>query len=114
MGFDSQVMPTPLSNFETLKKSKAKLNTGRTQQEKDEKEEMLTFKNLKYDERKDIRFDVFLNAEANSNWNKLDRAKFAGSYTNFPHFHGDASKPPITTVQQFQQAIITSCLRKLA
>ncbi|KAF3639198.1 Polyphenol oxidase F, chloroplastic [Capsicum annuum] len=133
MGFDYLHMPTPWRNYKLVKKSKTKLNarllppttkifpiakldkvisfsvqrltSGRTQQEKDAKEEMLTFKNLRYDVRKQMRFDVFINAEENSNWNELNRAEFSGSYTNLPHIQRNQSEPHITTIKNFQLAI---------
>ncbi|XP_016491686.2 polyphenol oxidase E, chloroplastic-like [Nicotiana tabacum] len=133
MGYDFQAMPTPWRNFKPLKKSKSKVNarsvqsatqtfpiakidkpitfsikretSGRTQQEKDAKEEMLTFLELNIDQRKHIRFDVFINADANSNWHELDRAEFAGSYTALPHVHSDPTKPHVAPVAKFQLAI---------
>lgn len=66
---------------------------------------MLTFLELNIDQRKHIRFDVFINADANSNWHELDRAEFAGSYTALPHVHSDPTKPHVAPIAKFQLAI---------
>ncbi|KAH0642706.1 hypothetical protein KY289_033680 [Solanum tuberosum] len=117
MGYAYEPMPTPWRNFKPKTKASAgkKVNTSsippvsqvfplakldkaisfsinrpassRTQQEKNEQEEMLTFDNIKYDNREYMRFDVFLNVDNNVNANELDKAEFAGSYTSLPHVH---------------------------
>nr|AFJ79642.1 chloroplast polyphenol oxidase [Solanum melongena] len=116
MGYDYAPMPTPWRNFKPITKASvgkvdtsslppvsqvfplAKLDkaisfsinrpaSSRTQQEKNEQEEMLTFNNIKYDNRNYVRFDVFLNVDSNVNADELDKAEFAGSYTNLPHVH---------------------------
>ncbi|XP_059275389.1 polyphenol oxidase E, chloroplastic-like [Lycium ferocissimum] len=116
MGYDYAPMPTPWRNFKPIRKSTTgKVNTSslppasqvfplakldkaisfsidrpassRTQQEKTEQEEMLTFNKIQYDDRKYIRFDVFLNVDKNVNADELDKAEFAGSYTSLPHVH---------------------------
>ncbi|CAN4128292.1 unnamed protein product [Withania somnifera] len=107
MGYDYAPMPTPWRNFKpTRKATTGKANTGalppaskvfplakldrtisfsitrpassRTQQEKNEQEEMLTFNKIQYDDRQ-----YTVNAD------ELDKAEFAGSYTSLPHVHGD-------------------------
>nr|AFJ79640.1 chloroplast polyphenol oxidase [Solanum melongena] len=116
MGYDYAPMPRPWRNFKPITKASvgkvdtsslppvsqvfplAKLDkaisfsinrpaSSRTQQEKNEQEEMLTFNNIKYDNRNYVRFDVFLNVDSNVNADELDKAEFAGSYTNLPHVH---------------------------
>ncbi|CAN4128291.1 unnamed protein product [Withania somnifera] len=118
MGYDYAPMPTPWRNFKpTRKATTGKANTGalppaskvfplakldrtisfsitrpassRTQQEKNEQEEMLTFNKIQYDDRQYVRFDVFLNVDKTVNADELDKAEFAGSYTSLPHVHGD-------------------------
>ncbi|XP_055820805.1 catechol oxidase B, chloroplastic-like [Solanum dulcamara] len=120
MGYDYAPMPTPWRNFKPIRKATAgKANTGaippvskvfpltkldraisfsinrpsssRTQQEKNEKEEILTFNNVKFDDTQYIRFDVFLNVDKTVNADELDKAEFAGSYTSLPHVHGDST-----------------------
>ncbi|NP_001312700.1 polyphenol oxidase E, chloroplastic-like [Nicotiana tabacum] len=132
MGFDYAPMPTPWRNFKPIRKSNAgKVNlssvppaskvfplskldraisfsidrpsSSRTQQEKNEQEEMLTFNNIKYDDSKYIRFDVFLNVDKTVNADELDKAEYAGSYTSLPHVHGD-NVSHVTSVT-FQLAI---------
>uniref|UniRef100_M1BMS5 catechol oxidase n=1 Tax=Solanum tuberosum TaxID=4113 RepID=M1BMS5_SOLTU len=61
--------------------------TSRSQKDKDEKEEVLIFKGLKYDTSIYISFDVFLNEDEDVNTNELDKVEFAGSYVNLPHVH---------------------------
>ncbi|KAM3270972.1 polyphenol oxidase B, chloroplastic [Capsicum chacoense] len=63
--------------------------TARTQDDKNEKEEMLTFNNIKYDNTKYIRFDVYLNMDKDNvmNSNNINVIEFAGSYTSLPHVH---------------------------
>ncbi|KAK4364837.1 hypothetical protein RND71_016195 [Anisodus tanguticus] len=115
-------MPTPWRNFKpTRKTTTGKVNTdslrpvsqvfplakldkaisfsinrpasSRTQKEKNEQEEMLTFNGVKYDDREYIRFDVLINAEKTVNANELelelDKVEFAGSYTSLPHVHAN-------------------------
>ncbi|PHT58706.1 Polyphenol oxidase F, chloroplastic [Capsicum baccatum] len=101
---DPDFLNAELFFYDENKKS-YRVKVRRTQQEKDAKEEMLTFKNLRYDVRKQMRFDVFINAEENSNWNELNRAEFSGSYTNLPHIQRNQSEPHITTIKNFQLAI---------
>ncbi|WMV43056.1 hypothetical protein MTR67_036441, partial [Solanum verrucosum] len=60
---------------------------SRSQKDKDEKEEVLIFKGLKYDTSKYISFDVFLNEDEDVNTNELDKVEFAGSYVNLPYVH---------------------------
>ncbi|XP_049378452.1 polyphenol oxidase E, chloroplastic-like [Solanum stenotomum] len=67
-------------------------NTSRSQKDKDEKEEVLIFKGLKYDTSKYIRFDVFLNEDEDVNTDELDKVEFAGSYVNLPHVHAHNKK----------------------
>nr|QLG20179.1 chloroplast polyphenol oxidase precursor [Solanum melongena] len=126
MGYDYAPMPTPWRNFKPkTKASSGKANTSafppasqvfplakmdkvitfsikrpassRTQQEKNEKEEMLTFNNIKYDNREYVRFDVFLNVDNNVNANELDKAEFAGSYTSLPHVHRASQTDHVAT-----------------
>ncbi|CAN4076457.1 unnamed protein product [Withania somnifera] len=126
MGYDYAPMPTPWRNFKPTRKvtsgkaitsslppaSKvfplAKLDrtisfsinrpaSSRTQQEKTEQEEMLTFNKVQYDDRQYVRFDVFLNVDKTVNADELDKAEFAGSYTSLPHVHGD-NKTHVTSV----------------
>ncbi|XP_049361826.1 polyphenol oxidase B, chloroplastic [Solanum verrucosum] len=133
MGYDYAPMPTPWRNFKPkTKASVGKVNTttlppvnkvfpltkmdkaisfsinrpasSRTQQEKNEQEELLTFDNIKYDNRGYIRFDVFLNVDNNVNANELDKAEFAGSYTSLPHVHRVGENDHTATVT-FQLAI---------
>ncbi|KAH0648329.1 hypothetical protein KY285_033577 [Solanum tuberosum] len=66
--------------------------TSRSQKDKDEKEEVLIFKGLKYDTNKYIRFDVFLNEDEDMNTDELDKVEFAGSYVNLPHVHAHNQK----------------------
>ncbi|PHU29004.1 Polyphenol oxidase F, chloroplastic [Capsicum chinense] len=61
--------------------------TSRSQQEKDEKEEILKFKGIKHDNKEYLRFDVFLNADKTVNTDELDKIEYAGSYTSLPHAH---------------------------
>ncbi|PHU29006.1 Polyphenol oxidase F, chloroplastic [Capsicum chinense] len=118
MGYDYAPMPTPWRNFKPIRKTTTgKVNTAslppaskvfplakldraisfsinrpassRTQQEKNEQEEMLTFNKIQYDDRQYVRFDVFLNVDKTVNADELDKAEFAGSYTSLPHVHGD-------------------------
>ncbi|KAL3330692.1 hypothetical protein AABB24_034485 [Solanum stoloniferum] len=133
MGYDYKPMATPWRNFKPKTKASAgKVNTSsippvsqvfplakldkaisfsinrptssRTQQEKNAQEEMLTFNSIRYDNRGYIRFDVFLNVDNNVNANELDKAEFAGSYTNLPHVHRAGETNHIATVD-FQLAI---------
>ncbi|CAN4128293.1 unnamed protein product [Withania somnifera] len=116
MGYDYAPMATPWRNFKPKEKitdgkvktsslrpaSKvfpiAKLDrtiafsikrpaSSRTQQEKKEKEEMLTFSYIRYDNREYIRFDVFLNVDDSVDATFLNKKEFAGSYTSLPHVH---------------------------
>ncbi|KAJ8526649.1 hypothetical protein K7X08_029126 [Anisodus acutangulus] len=118
MGYDYTPMATPWRNFKPIRKTTTgKVNTGslppvsqvfplvkldkaisfsinrpgssRTQQEKNDQEEILTFNGVKYDDREYIRFDVFLNADKTVNANELDKVEFAGSYTSLPHIHAN-------------------------
>ncbi|KAJ8555298.1 hypothetical protein K7X08_012794 [Anisodus acutangulus] len=121
MGYDYAPMPTPWRNFKpTRKTTTGKVNTdslrpvsqvfplakldkaisfsinrpasSRTQKEKNEQEEMLTFNGVKHDDREYIRFDVLINAEKTVNANELenvDKVEFAGSYTSLPHVHAN-------------------------
>ncbi|XP_055820809.1 polyphenol oxidase B, chloroplastic-like [Solanum dulcamara] len=115
MGYEYAPMPTPWLNFKPKTKSVGKVDTSllppaskvfplhkmvkricfsinrpalsRTQQEKNEQEEMLTFNCIKYDNRKYIRFDVYLNVDKNVDADRLDKAEFAGTYSSLPHVH---------------------------
>ncbi|KAF3636190.1 Polyphenol oxidase B, chloroplastic [Capsicum annuum] len=133
MGYDYAPMPTPWRNFKPKRKTTdGKVNIGslppaskvfpltkldkpisfsinrpassRTQQAKNEQEEMLTLFNIKFDNRQHIRFDVFLNVDKNVNADELDKTEFAGSYTSLPHVHGPNQTNHIATVV-FQLAI---------
>ncbi|KAM3286364.1 polyphenol oxidase B, chloroplastic [Capsicum chacoense] len=138
MGYDYAPMPTPWRNFrpELKKATTGKANTaslpkaeeifpiakldkaisfsitrpatGRTRDEKNQKEELLTFNYIKYDDRKYIRFDVFLNVDdkknINANLNEINKIEFAGSYTNLPHVH-KADDTDHTASATFQVAI---------
>ncbi|PHT58544.1 hypothetical protein CQW23_00907 [Capsicum baccatum] len=133
MGYDYAPMPTPWSNIKPIRKTTTgKVNTGslpttsqvfplaqidkavsfsinrpassRTQQEKNEQEEMLTFNYVPYDDRKYVKFDVFLNMDKNVNTNELDKVEFAGSYTSLPHVHTDNNASHSASVT-FQLAI---------
>ncbi|WMV43054.1 hypothetical protein MTR67_036439 [Solanum verrucosum] len=130
MGYDYAPSPTPWRNFKPNKKSSAgKLDTSlvppaskifpifkldvntsfsldrpassRTQVEKDNKEEILTFSFIKYDNREYIRFDVYLNADKNVKPEDLNQAEYAGSYTSLPHTHkpGDDDHVSSATLQ---------------
>ncbi|XP_055820807.1 polyphenol oxidase B, chloroplastic-like [Solanum dulcamara] len=130
MGYDYAPMPTPWRNFKPkTKATDGKVNTSslspaskvfplakldkaisfsinrptssRTQQEKNEQEEMLKFNEIKYDNREYIRFDVFLNVDKNVNADELDKAEFAGSYTSLPHVHraGDTNHVATATLR---------------
>ncbi|XP_049378238.1 polyphenol oxidase E, chloroplastic-like [Solanum stenotomum] len=66
--------------------------TSRSQKDKDEKEEVLIFKGLKYDTSKYISFDVFVNEDENVNTDELDKVEFAGSCVNLPHVHAHNKK----------------------
>ncbi|KAK4364840.1 hypothetical protein RND71_016198 [Anisodus tanguticus] len=130
MGYDYAPMPTPWRNFKPkIKTTTGKVNTGslpsaskvfpltkldraisfsinrptssRTQQEKREQEELLTFRNIHYDDSKNIRFDVFLNVDKTVNADELNKTEFAGSHTNLPHVHGNPNRP----VSNFDLAI---------
>ncbi|XP_060207934.1 catechol oxidase B, chloroplastic-like [Lycium barbarum] len=130
MGYDYEPMPTPWRYCKPIRKTTTgKVNTGalppaskvfplakldraisfsinrpassRTSQEKREQEELLTFNHVKYDDRKNIRFDVFLNVNKTFNADELDKPEFAGCYTNLPHVHGDTH----TADASFQLAI---------
>ncbi|KAK4364841.1 hypothetical protein RND71_016199 [Anisodus tanguticus] len=123
MGYDYAPMPTPWRNFKpTRKTTTGKVNTGslppvsqvfplakldkaisfsinrpdssRTQKEKNEQKEILTFNGVKYDDREYIRFDVFLNADKTVNANELDKVEFSGSYTSLPHVHANHNSSP--------------------
>ncbi|KAK4364836.1 hypothetical protein RND71_016194 [Anisodus tanguticus] len=125
MGYDYAPMPTPWRNFKPNKKTTTeKVNTGslpsaskvfplrkldraisfsinrptssRTQHEKREQEELLTFNNIQYDDSKNIRFDVFLNVDKTVNADELNKTEFAGSHTNLPHVHGNTHCAGIT------------------
>ncbi|XP_055820806.1 catechol oxidase B, chloroplastic-like [Solanum dulcamara] len=116
MGYDYEPTAIPWRNFKPTKKSRqgkvnlssikpankvfplAKLDkaisfsinrpaTSRSQKDKNEQEEVLTFKGLKYDYTKYIRFDVFLNEEETVNADELDKLEFAGSFVNLPQVH---------------------------
>nr|ADY18412.1 chloroplast polyphenol oxidase precursor [Solanum melongena]QLG20184.1 chloroplast polyphenol oxidase precursor [Solanum melongena] len=118
MGFDYAPMPTPWRNFKPIRKTTSgKANIGsippaskvfpiakldraisfsinrsassRTQAEKNEQEEILTFNKVQYDDSQCVRFDVFLNVDKTVNADELDKPEFAGSYTSLPHVHGD-------------------------
>nr|WMP39873.1 polyphenol oxidase B [Capsicum annuum] len=133
MGYDFAPMPTPWRNFKPKRKTTSgKVNTAalppasqvfplakmdknisfsidrpatsRTQQDKNEQEEMLTFTGIKYDNRQYIRFDVYLNIDKNVNPDELDKAEFAGSYTSLPHVHR-ANETEHTANVTFQLAI---------
>nr|XP_016448022.1 PREDICTED: polyphenol oxidase E, chloroplastic-like [Nicotiana tabacum]WMP39872.1 polyphenol oxidase B [Physalis pubescens] len=134
MGYDYEPKATPWRNFKPGKKTTpGKVNlrsvkpaskvfplsnldraicfsierpaTSRSQQEKDEFEEVLTFKNLKYDDSKYIKFDVFVNADKTVNADDIDKKEYAGSYTSLPHVHGPNSGNHAVEVQEFKLAI---------
>nr|ADY18409.1 chloroplast polyphenol oxidase precursor [Solanum melongena] len=126
MGYDYAPSSTVWRNFKPNKKNTdGKVNTGslpsatkifpifkldkaisfsinrpassRTQQEKNEQEELLTFSYIKYDNREYIRFDVFVNVDKNVKADELDKIEYAGSYTSLPHVHKDGDKDHIAT-----------------
>ncbi|KAK4338111.1 hypothetical protein RND71_042598 [Anisodus tanguticus] len=108
MGYDYAPMPTPWHNFKPIRKTTTgKVNTdslphaikvfplakldraicfsinrpasSRTSQEKNEQEEMLAFNHVKYDDSKNIRFDVFLSVdELDKTEAKIKELKFEG------------------------------------
>ncbi|KAJ8555305.1 hypothetical protein K7X08_012801 [Anisodus acutangulus] len=81
--------------FSTMKTATHGVPTSsRTQKEKNEQEEILTFNCVKYDDREYIRFDVFLNADKTVNANELDKVEFSGSYTSLPHVHANHNSSP--------------------
>ncbi|XP_060207963.1 catechol oxidase B, chloroplastic-like [Lycium barbarum] len=123
MGYDYAPMDKPWHNFKPMKQTTTgKVNTSSLPPankvfplakldkvisfsisrkiEKNEQEELLTFC-LKFDNSKNLRFDVFLNADKTVNAVELDKIEFAGSFTNLPHVHGNTDRKPAT----FQLAI---------
>ncbi|OIT18685.1 PREDICTED: polyphenol oxidase E, chloroplastic-like [Nicotiana attenuata] len=134
MGYDYEPKATPWRNFKPGKKTTpGKVNlrsvkpaskvfplsnldraicfsierpaTSRSQQEKDEFEEVLTFKNLKYDDSRYIKFDVFVNADKTVNADDIDKTEYAGSYTSLPHVHGPNNATHVVEVEEFKLAI---------
>ncbi|XP_009588337.1 polyphenol oxidase E, chloroplastic-like [Nicotiana tomentosiformis] len=134
MGYDYEPTSTPWRNFKPGKKStEGKVNlssikpaskvfplsnldraicfsierpaTSRSQQEKDELEEILTFKGVKYDDSKYIRFDVFLNADKTVNADDINKREYAGSYTSLPHVHGPNNATHEFKPKEFKLAI---------
>ncbi|KAH0642691.1 hypothetical protein KY289_033665 [Solanum tuberosum] len=133
MGYDYALSPTPWLNFKPNKKYstgildtslvppaskifpifKLDVNTSfsldrpassRTQVEKDNKEEILTFSFIKYDNREYRRFDVYLNADKNVNIKDLNQTEYAGSYTSLPHTHKPSDDDHVSSAT-FQLAI---------
>ncbi|KAH0741241.1 hypothetical protein KY290_034284 [Solanum tuberosum] len=140
MGYDYASSPTPWRNFKPNKNySTGKLDpslvtpaskifpifkldgntsfsldrpaSSRTQVEKDNKEEILTFGFIKYDNRDYIRFDVYVNVDKNVKTEDLNQKEYAGSYTSLPHTHKPGDDDHISSAT-FQLAI-TELLEEL-
>nr|XP_016433738.1 PREDICTED: polyphenol oxidase E, chloroplastic-like [Nicotiana tabacum] len=87
----SQVFPIKKLD-KTVTFSVARPKRLRTKKEKEDEEELLTFKNVELDVRKFVRFDVFLNEDNDVIANEIDRTEFVGSFANLPHIHDDPKK----------------------
>ncbi|XP_004246037.2 polyphenol oxidase B, chloroplastic-like [Solanum lycopersicum] len=139
MGYDYVKSPTPWRDFKPNKNySSGKLDTSsvppaskifpifkldvntsfsldrpaslRTQVEKDNKEEILTFSYIKYDSREYIRFDVYLNADKNVKPEDLNQTEYAESYTSLPHTHKPGDDDHVSTATL--QLAITELLKE--